>query len=508
MDGVQFLGRFLGLDEAHTIKNHNSRVYAAIRKLRDVFEVALLATGTMLDNTWADVYSLVSLMRDHPFTSMLRMREIFTDGLEQDPRPKNLNVHVPKGVKLERLVRFLHAFTISRPSTTVTKNMEALVQCEICFDLTKEDRERSNAAFALYSQSMHNFEDAAYGGHADGGDGPQILWGEHTKAVQFTFHNSLPSFMGLKRKDEKAQQKIAADIELKDTEIVTTKERQEMEDWPVHIREGENWRSPRIDVIIDIINQSRDRRPGDSILVLDESAQFLMILEVAIEKMVDPVPVFRYTGEQEPAERHVTLTSFVESAATKTSVMLATRGAGGQGLNLQSANVVIRCGPWWKKSWEEQAVARVYRHGQKKPVWSYELKAKGCRVETYRRRVRKGKSTINEAIMALVTIEDDAPLPVWSEQLADEYEHEEFSVVELETADGSKGVRAQKVEGDDNGLIMEEAAFLVPHASGLDAKDLVGAEDMMDDEGTEVKVEKEVDSDYVYEGGDSGDDES
>ena len=42
--------------------------------------------------------------------------------------------------------------------------------------------------------------------------------------------------------------------------------------------------------------------------------------------------------------------------------MLCSQGSGGEGLNIQAANNVIRYGPWWKRSWEDQADARVYRH--------------------------------------------------------------------------------------------------------------------------------------------------
>jgi len=111
-----------------------------------LFKVAILATGTMLDNTWADVFALVSLLRGHPFTSMLRMREVFTDGLKTNPRPKNLNTIFPKGVKLERLVHILHACMLSRPSKTVTKDMEDLHEEVIKSDVAKQDRENSNKA--------------------------------------------------------------------------------------------------------------------------------------------------------------------------------------------------------------------------------------------------------------------------------------------------------------------------------------------------------------------------
>ncbi|KAF5610988.1 global transactivator [Fusarium subglutinans] len=37
---------------------------------------------------------------------------------------------------------------------------------------------------------------------------------------------------------------------------------------------------------------------------------------------------------------------------------------------MQFANVVIRCGQWWKKAWEQQAAGRVHRPGQQKPTLS------------------------------------------------------------------------------------------------------------------------------------------
>jgi SNF2 family DNA or RNA helicase len=354
-NGVQHLGRFLAFDEAHTIKNHSGRAYAACKKFRDLFEVVILATGTMLDSTWADVFAPVSLLRGHPFTNMLRMREVFTDGLKQHPRPKNLNTCVPKGVKLERLAHFLHACALSRPSSTVTDDMEPLHERLIEFDLAKEDRESSDKAYDLYRRSMNPNArgDPARGGHKDGDSEPRIKWGEQLKATQYAFHPSLPRIMELGRKAGNTQRSMTAEVEFKAHQLLTAAERLEWERWRSLIRQGDNCHSERVDVIIDLINVSRDRRPGDSILVLDESAHFLEILEVAITTMDEPVPVFRYTGDQEAAERHTTLTAFIESAGTCPSVMLATRGAGLQGLNLQCANVVIHCRPWSKRSCEE-----------------------------------------------------------------------------------------------------------------------------------------------------------
>ena len=53
--------------------------------------------------------------------------------------------------------------------------------------------------------------------------------------------------------------------------------------------------------------------------------------------------------------------------------MLAQIQAGGTGLNIQSASVVILCEPQFKPSIENQAISRAYRMGQVRNVLVYRL---------------------------------------------------------------------------------------------------------------------------------------
>ena len=410
MEGVQLIGRYVALDESHAIKNSSGRSYAANKQLRERFLVCFPTTGTPLDNTWADVFAPLSLLRGHPFTSMLRMREVFTDGLlESNKKDKRLSV--PRRKKLLRLVRLLHACSLSRPASLFTRNLPPLYQQVVFFDLPKTEKDLSNEAYNTYELSLgSNYDDAAYGGKGDGESQKFIKWSAVTKATQYAFHPGLPRIMELVRKTTK--QNMAADTEMDDLQL-SEEDQAEYDGWRAWIHEEDNSRSARVDVIVDIVNLTRDRHPGDAILVLDESRFFLDILEAAFKCMHEPVDVFRYDGGHDPAERHQTMRAF--STASGARVMLATRGAGGQGLNVQCANVVVRCGPWWKKSWEEQALARSYRPGQTKPVWLYEISAKGCRVEAYKRKVRGKKSKVNESIMALLTLDEGQQPPAWNE---------------------------------------------------------------------------------------------
>ena len=55
------------------------------------------------------------------------------------------------------------------------------------------------------------------------------------------------------------------------------------------------------------------------------------------------------------------------------SVMLVSLKAGGTGLNLIGADIVVHLDPWWNIAAEEQATDRAHRIGQTRPVSVYKL---------------------------------------------------------------------------------------------------------------------------------------
>ena len=58
-------------------------------------------------------------------------------------------------------------------------------------------------------------------------------------------------------------------------------------------------------------------------------------------------------------------------------VFLISLKAGGVGLNLAGADVVIHYDPWWNQAVQNQATDRAHRIGQTKKVTVYKLIAKG-----------------------------------------------------------------------------------------------------------------------------------
>ncbi|RKL47667.1 hypothetical protein BFJ72_g1899 [Fusarium proliferatum] len=121
------------------------------------------------------------------------------------------------------------------------------------------------------------------------------------------------------------------------------------------------------------MQQHLDLRPHYSFIIVDESVWFLDIVAIALKKTYHSVTHDTYKGRLDTVQRHLTIKKVAQAMPPHS--LLASRGTGGQGLSMQFAKVVFRCGPWWKKAWEEQATGRVHRPGQQKPTFIYELRA-------------------------------------------------------------------------------------------------------------------------------------
>jgi SNF2 family DNA or RNA helicase len=80
------------------------------------------------------------------------------------------------------------------------------------------------------------------------------------------------------------------------------------------------------------------------------------------------------TGEVAPIERQRLVDRF--SGSREPLVLVSQIEAGGVGLNIQAASVVILTEPQWKPTIEAQAIARCHRLGQVRPVDVYRLLAK------------------------------------------------------------------------------------------------------------------------------------
>jgi SNF2 family DNA or RNA helicase len=93
-------------------------------------------------------------------------------------------------------------------------------------------------------------------------------------------------------------------------------------------------------------------------------------------------------------------------------IFLISLKAGGTGLNLTGADIVIHYDPWWNPAVEDQATDRAYRIGQKRTVYSMKLITKGTVEEKVLELQKRKKAVIDatletdEQVMGTMTWED------------------------------------------------------------------------------------------------------
>jgi len=98
----------------------------------------------------------------------------------------------------------------------------------------------------------------------------------------------------------------------------------------------------------------------------------LDIISKRFEK--EKITSFMITGST-PKDKRLTLVNKFNH--DDTNVFLISLKAGGTGLNLTGADIVIHYDPWWNFAAQNQATDRAHRIGQKNTVTVYRLIAKG-----------------------------------------------------------------------------------------------------------------------------------
>lgn len=105
------------------------------------------------------------------------------------------------------------------------------------------------------------------------------------------------------------------------------------------------------------------------ILIFSSYTSMFEIIEEELNKL--NVEYFKLVGNTPVSKRIEMVDEFNKNENVK--VFLISLKAGGTGLNLTSADVVIHYDPWWNVSSENQATDRAYRIGQKNSVQVYKL---------------------------------------------------------------------------------------------------------------------------------------
>eukprot|EP00741_Cyanophora_paradoxa_P012598 tig00020614_g12173.t1 len=122
--------------------------------------------------------------------------------------------------------------------------------------------------------------------------------------------------------------------------------------------------STKLEALLLDLDRARREDAGVKAVVFTQWVAFMRLIQRALEAA--GVSYVRLDGAMPAKQRAAAIDSFQKDPSV--AVFLISLKAGGQGLNLTAASRVYLMDPWWHEACELQAIDRVHRVGQTRPV--------------------------------------------------------------------------------------------------------------------------------------------
>ena len=173
----------------------------------------------------------------------------------------------------------------------------------------------------------------------------------------------------------------------------------------LHHAAGAEAGSAKLDTCMELVHGALDG--GHRILLFSQFTGMLDIIGKRLAK--EDIAFLKLTGASSKESRAKMVAQF---QAGEVPVFLISLKAGGVGLNLTAADVVIHYDPWWNVAAQDQATDRAHRIGQQHTVTVYKLIAKDTIEERIMQMQESKRDLVNSVLggdgisSALFTRED------------------------------------------------------------------------------------------------------
>jgi len=337
------------LDEAQHIKNRSTQNALAAKKLRAHHRLVL--TGTPVENSASDIWSIMDFL----MPSYLGSHEAFRTSYELPLARGGPDSETPQ----IRLRRKLQPFLLRRRKADVARDLPAKIERLSMCTLTADQRLVYNE---LLNRSRRKLSElVAQQGFAR--CRMEIL------ATLMRLRQACCHLELLKLPDLKAQQPSA-----------------------------------KLDLFFELLDEAMDSQ--HRILVF---SQFVSMLQI-VRRELDQRQIAYCYLDGSTKDRLPIVHEF--NKRRDIPLFLISLKAGGTGLNLTGADMVVHFDPWWNPAVEDQATDRAYRIGQKRTVYSVKLIArdtveeKVLALQERKKAIIKATVESDEAMMQSLTWDD------------------------------------------------------------------------------------------------------
>lgn len=325
------------LDEAQFVKNPATRIHRATARLRA--EVLFALSGTPLENSLSELQALLSLTSPGLFPSARRFREEYIGPIEKGKVPENAEGGAFRTARLERLRRRVRPLLLRRTKAQVAGDLPDRQEQVIRIELSPEHR-------AIYDLTLQRERQKILG----------LL--DDLDRHRFIVFRSLTLLRMLS---------LA----------------------PRLVDPAAPGQSAKLEAMVAQLSEVVAE--GRRALVFSQFTSFLDLAGVALRSA--GLTFTRLDGSTTGRGRVVE-----EFRDGGDPVFLISLKAGGFGLNLTDADVVVLLDPWWNPAAEAQAIDRVHRIGQTRQVMVYRLIAAGT-IEEKVRALQQRKARLFGAVL-------------------------------------------------------------------------------------------------------------
>lgn len=373
-------------DEAHKLKNPKSKIAQVARRFKTLSRIAL--TGSPLNNHLEEYHTMVDWIAPGYLGNLVQFRAkysepiangLFADSTKSEKRTSLRKLHVLKkdlGPKIERA-----------DITAIEQDMPSKTEYFITIPLTELQKE----AYDIYVKSVLELNTTLSQKSRN-----TSLW-NWLAMLRWLCNHPICWVEGLKQRQKAYEKSDGTDDFQNDVEAQIDSDMSPPEGLPDEFTIDPNGpmkeaiekvsrifegvaAAGKLDkikhsyrtLIVDNILRAAISA-GDKTLIFSHNILTLDFLEIMLKKR--KYKYCRLDGTTAVGKRQGMTKAFNQENSFH--VFLISMRAGGLGMNLQGANRVIIFDFSYNPSWEEQAVGRAYRLGQKRPVFVYRFRAGG-----------------------------------------------------------------------------------------------------------------------------------
>ncbi|ORM39530.1 DNA repair and recombination protein RAD54 [Babesia sp. Xinjiang] len=348
-------------DEAHRLKNDKTLTSVAIQGLPA--KMRLMLSGTPIQNDLNEFYSLVSLCNPNVLGDIANFRKKYANpiivGREPDASPKQQEIAAER---LAELSYITNQFVLRRTNTLLSKVLPPKINMNVFCNLT----EKQKIIYKAYTNSA--------------------TCRRLIKSDEPLTAKSLGAIISLMKvcnhpclvKQTASMKAPAADAVLKEMHEKYSSLSKNRTAYPEM--------SAKTLVLFRLLHHIRSTS-DDRVVIISNYTQTLDVFERMCKQC--NYPNVRLDGTLSIKKRHTLVTTFNDPNSNSFAFLLSSK-AGGCGINLIGANRLVLFDPDWNPANDKQALARVWRDGQRKTCYIYRFFSTGTIEEKiYQRQICK-----------------------------------------------------------------------------------------------------------------------